>query len=370
MTSLSTADRDLFRPCSQLPWAIAVLMLLAACGNDVAPVAAPRPVKTILVELAAASDLGSVTGEIKARTESDLGFRIGGKVRERLADLGAIVAREEVLARLDDTNERNAVRIAESQLDAHRAELQDAEGNEARQRELLQRGFTTQASYDAASRRLKTAHANVSSAEVSLKDARERLSYAVLQSDGLGVVTAVGAQPGQVVSAGQMVVRVARTGEKEAVFNVAEQMFRTVPRDPSVEVALLSDPSVKALGRVREIAPAADPVTRTFAVRVVLQDPPDRMRLGSAVVGRVLLEAQQVATLPPASLFKDGDRAAVWLFEPTTSTVALRVVTVLRYENDRVLVSDGISNGDRVVVAGLQKLRPGMKVRLLEDAPK
>src|SRR5262245_16453265 len=309
----------------------AALLLLAACTEDVPQAAGPRPVKTIVVELTAASDIGSVTGEIKARIETDLGFRIGGKVSERLVDLGVIVSRDEVLARLDDTNERNAVRIAESQLEGVKAELQDAEGNEARQRELLQRGFATQSSYDSASRRLKTAQANVTSAEVNLKDARERLGYTVLRSDDMGVVTAIGAQPGQVVSAGQMVVRVARTGEKEAVFNVAEQMFRAVPRDPLVEVALLSDPSVKALGRVREVSPAADPVTRTFAVRIMLQDPPDRMRLGSAVVGRVLLEAQQVAVLPPASLFRDGDKAAVWLFDPTTETVAMRPVTVLRY---------------------------------------
>jgi RND family efflux transporter MFP subunit len=348
----------------------ALLALLAGCGNETPPVVEPRPVKTILIELASASDVGAVTGEIKARTESDIAFRIGGKVRERLVDLGAIVAREEVLARLDDTNETNSVRIAEAQVASATAELKDAEGNESRQRELLTRGFATQAAYDSASRRLRMAQAAVSSAEVTLKDARERLSYTILQSDGLGVVTAVGAQPGQVVASGQMVVRVARTGEKEAVFNVAEQIFRTVPRDPLIEVSLLIDPSIKASGRVREVAPAADPVTRTFTVRISLQDPPAEMRLGSAVVGRVVLEAQQVATLPPLSLIKDADKPAVWLFDPTTATVAPRRVTVLRYENDRVLVSEGLANGDRVVVAGVQKLRPGMKVRLLEDAPK
>jgi len=355
-------------PRARLAGAAVWIALLTACSEQAAPPVEPRPVKTVMIELVASSDVGSVTGEIKARTESDLGFRIAGKVRERLVDVGTLVAREEVLARLDDTNEVNSVRIAEAQLAAAGAELKDAEGNEARQRELLQKGYTTQATYDAAARRLKTAQANGSSAEITLKDARERLSYTILQSDGLGVVTAVGAQPGQVVSAGQTVVRVARTGEKEAVFNVAEQMFRTVPRDPVVEVALLSDPAIKTTGRVREIAPAADPVTRTFTVRIALQEPPEQMRLGSAVVGRVLLEAHKVAVLPPAALFNEAGKPAVWLFDLATSTVALRGVTVLRYENDRVLVSEGLVNGDRVVVAGVQKLRPGLKVRLLEDA--
>jgi RND family efflux transporter MFP subunit len=141
-------------------------------------------------------------------------------------------------------------------------------------RELLQRGLTTQVNYDAALRRLKAAQANVTSAEVSLKDTQERLGYTVLRADTLGVITAVGAQPGQVVASGQMIVRLARTGEKEAVFNVAEKMFRTVPRDPLVEVTLLSDPSIKANGRVREISPSADPVTRTFTVRIALIEPP------------------------------------------------------------------------------------------------
>jgi RND family efflux transporter MFP subunit len=342
--------------------------LLAGCGGEAPTAATPRPVKTVVVEVTAASDVGSVTGEIKARTEADVGFRIGGKVRERLVDAGAIVNDNDVLARLDDTNERNAVRIAEAQLSAAKAELQDAEGNESRQRELLSRGFTTQANYDAAQRRLKTAQANVSSAEVNLKDARERLGYTELRAEGPGVITAVGAQPGQVVAAGQLVVRIARTGEKEALFNVAEQMFRNVPRDPPVEVSLLIDPTIKAQGRVREIAPAADPVTRTFAVRIALVDPPREMRLGSAVIGRVLLEAQQVASLPPPSLFKEGEKPAVWIVDPANLTVSLRQIEVLRYENDRILISEGLATGDRVVVAGVQKLRPGMKVRLLEDA--
>jgi RND family efflux transporter MFP subunit len=346
----------------------ALLTLLGGCSSEVSGPAPPRPVKTIAIEFHGSEDHGTVTGEIKPRTETDVGFRIGGKVSERPVDIGSIVAREDLLARLDDTNERNSVRIAESQVAAARAEYEDAKGNETRQRELLSRGFATQATYDSAARRLKTAEANLSSAETTLNDSRERLRYTDLRADSLGVITAVGAQPGQVVSAGQMVVRLARTGEKEALFNVAEQMFRTVPHDPQVIVALLSNPDIKAEGRVREISPSADPVTRTFAVRVALHDPPEEMRLGSAVVGRVLLEAKEVAILPPTALFKDDDMPAVWVFDPATSAVSLRQVMVLRYEKERVLVSGGLKNGERVVVAGVQKLRPGQVVRLLEDS--
>jgi RND family efflux transporter MFP subunit len=360
--------RRFFPRCFSATLSAAVLALLAGCSKETSQAEPTRPVKTAVVELADASNVGAITGEIKPRVEIDVGFRISGKVRERLVDVGTVVAKGDVLARLDDTNELNTVRIAEASLAAIKAELADAETNEARQRELLARGVGTQQNFDAATRRLRTAQANTSSAETSLKDARERLGYTVLHADDAGVITTVGAQAGQVVAVAQMVVRLARAGEKEALFNVAERMFRNVPRDPPVEVSLLSDPSIKALGRVREVAPAADPVTRTFAVRIALQDPPEGLRLGSAVVGRVLLEAKQVAALPPASLAKDGEKPAVWLFNPANSTVGLRQVSVLRYENDRVLISEGLATGDRVVVAGVQKMRPGLKVRLLEDA--
>jgi RND family efflux transporter MFP subunit len=354
------------RDC-RFAWTAALVVLLAGCSNEVAPPSVPRPVKTLVVELADASGAGSITGEIKPRIEIDLGFRISGKISERLVDVGALVAKGDVLARLDNTNERSAVRIAEATLAASTAELTDAQANEGRQRELLARGAGTQANFESATRRLKTAQANLSSSEASLKDSQERLGYTELRADDAGVITAVGAQAGQVVAVAQMVVRLARTNEKEALFNVAERMFQTVPRDPTIEVSLLSDPAIKAMGRVREVAPSADPVTRTFAVRVALADPPMEMRLGSTVVGRVIVEARQVAALPPASLFKDGEKPAVWLFDPATETVGLRQVGVLRYESDRVLVSTGLANGDRVVVAGVQKLRPGLKVRLLGD---
>ncbi len=354
----------------RLLMAAAAATLLASCSEDPIPAPAPRPVKTVVIKRAPIAEIGSLAGEIKARYESDLGFRIGGKVLARPVDVGSVVERSALLARLDDANERNSVRTAEAQVAAATAESQDAAGNEARQRELLEKGATSRAIYDAAARRLKTAQANLTSAQISLSNAKERLAYTELHADEAGVITAVAAQPGQVVSAGQMIVRLALTGAKEALFNVSESMFRNAPVDPLIEVSLLSDPNVKSTGRVREVSPSADPVTRTFAVRVALENPPEMMLLGSPVVGRVLLEAQQVATLPPAALFRDEGKPAVWVFDPATSTVNLRPVGVLRYENDRMLISSGLMDGERVVVAGVQKLRPGLKVRLLEGGSK
>ena len=340
--------------------------LVSACRDDeVSTAPQSRPVRTQLVEIVEWREAGTAIGEIKPRYESDVGFRIAGKIAARPVDVGTVVEKSTLVAKLDSTNEQTAIRIAETDVAAAQAEADDAAGGETRQRGLLQRGFTPQANYDAADRRLRTAKARLEAAELAKKDATERLGYTELRSDDAGVVTAVGAQVGQVVSAGQMIVRIARTGAKEAEFKVAERALRSVPRDPLVEVSLLSDPAIKALGHVREVATTADSVTRTYAVRLSLDTPPDAMRFGATVQGRVVFEEKRVVQLPSSALFDADNGPAVWVFDPSTSTVNPRPVTVLRYESDRVLVVDGLATGERVVIAGVQKLWPGMKVRLM-----
>jgi RND family efflux transporter MFP subunit len=345
---------------------IVVCALLAACQEkEQAAEPAIRPVRTQVVAITDAKNPGSAVGEIKPRYETNIGFRLPGKLAARLVDVGQTVAKGEIIARLDSTNEQTAVSIAEADVKAAQAEQSDATGQEQRQRELLQRGITSQVNYDAAARRLKTAQAKLEAAQLARSDAIEKLGYTDLRSDDAGVVTAVGAQAGQVVATGQMVVRVARTDEKEAEFKVAERVLRSTPLDVVVLVSLLGDPNIKAMGKVREVATTADPITRTFPVRVSLTDPPEAMRFGATVQGRIVLEDKKIVQLPSSALFQSDNRPAVWVFDPASSTVKLRPVTILRYEVDHVLVSDGLQNGERVVTAGVQKLFPGMKVRLL-----
>jgi membrane fusion protein, multidrug efflux system len=338
---------------------------LGACNEEEAAPSPIRLVRTQVVEIVDWKDTGSAIGEIKPRYESEVGFRIAGKIASRLVDVGAAVEAGTVIAKLDSTNEQIAVRVAENGVKAAQAELDDAIGQEARQRELMRHNATPQANYDAAERRLKLAMAKLESAELSRKDAVERLGYTELRSDDAAVVTAVGAQPGQVVAVGHMVVRLARTDVKEAEFRISEQTLRSVPRDPLVDVSLLTDPNIRTSGHVREIATSADPVTRTFAVRVTLTDPPEAMRFGTTVQGWVVFEEKQVVKLPSSALVKSDDGSAVWIFDSASSTVALRRVSVLRYEADQVLVIDGLVKGEIVVTAGVQMLWPGMKVRLL-----
>jgi RND family efflux transporter MFP subunit len=165
-----------------------------------------------------------------------------------------------------------------------------------------------------------------------------------------------------------MVVQIAQKGGRDAVFDVPEQLIRTGPRDPLVEIALTNDPQVKATGRVREVSPQADAATRTFQVKVSISDPSEAMQLGATVVGRVRLGAPSGVEVPASALTEAGGHPAVWVVDPQDQTVSLRNVVVFRYDPASVVISKGLNKGDVVVTAGVQALRPGQKVRILGDA--
>ncbi|HUL06355.1 MAG TPA: efflux RND transporter periplasmic adaptor subunit, partial [Candidatus Acidoferrum sp.] len=219
--------------------------------------------------------------------------------------------------------------------------------------------------FDDTQQALVAAQAGVDAAQAHMRIAQDQLSYTELVADAPGAVTAVGAEPGEVVRAGQMVVRLARQGGRDAVFDAPEELIRTGPRDPVVEIVLTDDPQVRATGRVREVAPQADPVTRTFQVKVGIIDPPEAMRLGSTITGSIKLSAPPGVEVPASVLTEANGRPAVWVVDPQTLTVSLRNVDVLRYDPATVIISEGLETGEIVVTAGVQTLRPGQKVRLL-----
>jgi membrane fusion protein, multidrug efflux system len=190
----------------------------------------------------------------------------------------------------------------------------------------------------------------------------------VLVADAPGAVTAVGAEPGEVVRAGEMIVQLAHQGGRDAVFDVSEQMMRSGPRDPLVEIALTDDPKVRASGRVREVAPQADSATRTHQVKVAIIDPPEAMRLGATITGRVKLSPPPGVEVQASALTQINGDPAVWIVDPQSQSVSLRGVDVLRYDPASIVVSHGLEPGDVVVTAGVQTLRPGQKVRLLGGA--
>ena len=348
---------------------IAIAALIAAtvtgCNQASPPTEAARQVRTIVVHDGAEGEIVSLTGQIRAKDEVSLGFRLDGRMIERPVHVGDRLAAGQVVARLDPQIQQNALRSAEANLASMEAVLTQARLTFARQQELLKEGWTTRANFDEVQQKLLTAQAQVDSAEAQVRTAREQQSYTVLSADAAGAVTAVGAEPGEVVHAGQMVVQLAREGGRDAVFDVPEQLIRNGPHDPVVEITLGNDEQVKATGRVREIAPQADSATRTFQVKVGIADPPAAMRLGATVVGRLRLSAPPGFEVPASALTETDGRPAVWVVDPQSKTVSLRNVEVLRYDPATVVISQGLETGALVVTAGVQTLRPGQKVRLL-----
>ena len=350
---------------SRITAAVFMVAIVAACGKQAPPAPEPRPVRTITIEHGAAGETISLTGQIRAKDHTNLAFRLDGRMIERPVNVGDMVASGQVVARLDPTNEAQALRSAQANLASTQAVLTQAQLTFGRQQKLLREGWTTRARYDEAQQALLVAQAQVDSAHAQVRIAQEELGYTVLAADAAGAVTSVGAEPGEVVRAGQMIVELAHQGARDAVFDVPEQLIRTGPRDPLVEITLSDDPRVTTTGRVREVAPQADATTRTFQVKVGIIDPPEAMHLGSTVTGRIKLSAPPGVEVPASALTEANGQPAVWVVDAKNMTVSLRTVEVLRYDPATVVISRGLAAGDIVVTAGVQTLRPGQKVRLL-----
>lgn len=352
-----------------LPWTL-TLFLLAACEREPEMVEPDiRPVRTVVVAYRDTSVPIVLTGVIQPRDEAGLSFRIAGRMIERLVNRGDVVEPGQVLARLDAQNERNALRAAEANLAAARGQVTQASNHYDRQRHLLDRGFTTRAAYDDAVQSLQTAESQVQAAQAQLRFAQDQVAFTELRADAEGVVIAVGAETGEVVQVGQMIAQLAREGGRDAIFDVPAQIIRDAPGDPQVTIFLTADPTVYAQGRVREVSPVADPVTRTFEVMVGVIDPPEEMRLGATVTARIELEANVAIEIPATALTRQGDQPAVWVVDPEEFTVSLRTIEVSQFGPASVGIYSGVEPGEIVVVAGVQALHPGQKVRLLEETP-
>jgi len=357
------------RSCRSLT-AIFGLSLLAGCG-PVVPVAepTPRPVRIITVQKREAGIPITLTGRVEAEDEVDLAFRISGRLLENNVKRGDRVRAGDLVARLEPQNELNALRSAQAALAAAEGQLTQARNHFERQDTLLKQGWTTRANHDQATQGLQTAQSQVDAAEAQLKTAHDLVSFTELKADASGVVTLQGPLAGEVVQAGQMIVRLARKDGRDAVFDVPAQVLQSAPSDPDVLVTLTNDPTLTARGRVREVAPQANPVTRTFEVKVGLEDPPPAMRLGATVTGRIETEAAPILEVPATALTEFNGHPAVWIVDPSTRTVSIRNVNVLRFDQATVAVEQGLDTGEIVVTAGVQALHPGQKVRLLGSEP-
>lgn len=344
-----------------------IAVLLGGCQEPVTPSPPDiRPVRSVTVERRPGLEHFSSTGQVRAQEEVNIAFRLDGRVLERRVGVGDTVRAGQIVARLDPQNQANALRSARAMMFAAQGQLTQARNTFERQQELMGRGYTTRAQFDQSQQAFQTAQAQAESAQAQLRQAEDMLGYTELYADADGTVIDKGAEPGEVVRAGQMIVKVARQGVRDAVFDIPAQLMRaTSLRDHLVEVALTDDPRVKTTGRAREVAPQADPTTRTFQVRIGLTRPPEAMRLGAVVTGRIQVAGAPSVELPASALLQAQGQPAVWVFDPASHTVALRTVDVLRYERASVVIGEGLETGEVIVTAGVQALRPGQKVRLL-----
>jgi RND family efflux transporter MFP subunit len=347
-------------------WA-AIVALAAGCNRTVeVPPAEVRPVRTVTIEKRSAGDTISLTGTVQAQKEVNLSFRIDGRMIGREVGVGEAVRQGQAIARLDSQNEESNLQAARAQLAAARARLAEARNNHERFRDLVAENAVSRASFEQTESALKAAESQVESAVTQVTLADNRLSYTRLVSEVAGVVTMVGAEPGEIVGPGRMIVQVAREGARDAVFDVPARVHDLASANSRISVALTSDPKVLVAGSVREVAPRADPVTGTFRVRVRLENPPPAMRLGATVTGRLSLAAAPAIEIPPSAVTRIDSKPAVFVVDGATGTVSTRAIEIRSSDPNRVEVGAGLAPGDVVVTAGVQALRPGQKVRLVE----
>ncbi|HEV7328117.1 MAG TPA: efflux RND transporter periplasmic adaptor subunit [Bosea sp. (in: a-proteobacteria)] len=351
--------------------AMLVALALASCGpEEKEPPPPVRYVRTVTVEPPREAPDLSFTGHIEAQDQAALAFRIGGRLAERLVGMGANVREGEVVARLDPENELNDLRSAQAGLTAAQGNLRKAENQFERQSHLLQRHVTTQADFESAQQALTAARAQVEAAQARVHSAEDVVGFTTLKADAPGIVTRVGAEPAEVVAAGRMIVQLARREGRDAVFEIPADLARRLAPGMPVRVALGGDASTQAAGRVREIAPQADPVTRTFRIRVGLSDPAPAFRLGAAVSGSVRAGGSGAIAIPATALTQRDQAVGAWVVDPKSLIVSLRKLDVASTDPATAEITKGLQVGDIVVTAGAGLLREGQQVRLIGAEPR
>jgi RND family efflux transporter MFP subunit len=339
-------------------------VFLAGCSEE--KPAAPtvlRPARVITVAVQKHVFVAQGAGRIQSRYVGQVGFEVSGRLKSRDVDVGAVVKKGQTLAQISSVDYRNKVTAAEAELTAARAAVAQAAPQEERYRILLEKGHTTRPLYENALKALQSAEAQVQAAEANLRIARNQLGYTELRAPDDGIVTATLADPGQVVSAGQAVIEISRSSEREAVFAVASDHIGKARLGLQVKVWVQGRPETGVVGSVRQISPEADGTTGTYQVKVALPSPPPEMRLGAIVVGRAeSADGPEIVSLPSTALLQSGESPQVWVVQDD-GTVRRRAVQIFEFGTDTVALSQGLSAGERVVTAGVNSLADGQRVR-------
>jgi len=347
---------------------LSIGVLLAACSKS-EPVPAPvRPVLSVKVEAMSEENLGRFAGSIQARYESNTGFRVGGRIASRNVDVGTEVQKGTLLATLDPTDQQNQLRSAQGDLARVQAQLINAQANARRQQALFDRGVGAQAQLDIAMTDLKTTQASLDQARAAVNQSKDQLDYTQLRSDHKAVVTAWNAEAGQVVTAGQQVVTLAQPDIKEAVIDLPDTLVDEIPSDVVFLVAGQLDPSINTTATLREIEPQAQSATRTRRARLTLANTPDGFRLGTAISVTLSSAIKPRIELPVTTLQEVDGKLRIWVIDTQSKTVNPRDVSVISRTDSSVVLAGGVKNGERVVSAGVNSLKPGQSVKLDEDS--
>lgn len=337
-----------------------VCAVLTAC-DEKAEVPPPQQVRAVVAAAARYQSGAEITGEIKARVQTELSFRISGRVLERTVEVGSHVRAGDVLARLNDTEQQADVNVARAALDSARAVVAQRTLAFDRARSLLQSGAVPRALFDDAQKELLSAHAALEAAEAALAMAEDALSYTKLKATADGIVIARGVEAGQVVSAAQSAFTLAHDGSRDAVFDVFEAFFLDGRPLNDVEVAPVSDPSVDIRASIREVSPVIDTKAGTIRIKVRLREGTP-WSLGTPVVGKLRASPRDGIVLPYTAIASAEGEPAVWLVNTKDQSVSLRKISVDRYRQSDFVVADGIAAQDLIVTEGGKFLKEGQAV--------
>lgn len=339
-----------------------VIFLLPGCGDNHGNKTVPvRTVRYVVVGSAQTLPALERTGEIHAHDETILSFRTGGRIVTRSVDIGDRVNAGQLLATLENTTSQNQLDGAQADYEGAKASAQVAALNVSRMQKLMPTGAIARTQLDTARADWLVARARLKNSESALRNARESLGWTRLMAPQSGMITEVSASAGQVVSGGQSVLTLATGEARDVVFDIAKPDAIPPQEQAGLRVSLLSDPSVQASAALRDISPQADPQTRTWRVRATLQNPPLAMALGASVTVTLPATGPHGYALPASALSRVGDKPAVYVINPQ-SQAQLRVVVPAYYTATSVIISGGLEPGDRVITAGVSKLRSGEPV--------
>jgi multidrug efflux system membrane fusion protein len=343
-------------------------LCLLACSEPEPAVEPARPVRVTTVNFANTIATANYSGEVRVRHEPALAFQVPGKIAKRWVEVGATVKPGQLLATLDPPDFKFNEAGSAAQLNAAQAELDQARKDLLHANNLLEKQLTSPATVERRQQAVRAAEAHAAQAQAGLALSARKSAYTELRAEQAGVIAAVDAEAGQVVAAGQPIFRLSRTGEKEVVVNVPENHLDDVQSASEIKVSLWAKPGVFYPAKVREISPGVDALIRTLTVKVSILNPSDDVRMGmTATVHIRRTESRPIARLPLTALTQNGQQTVVWVFDPATLTVHPQPVELAGYEDENAKILRGLNPGDQVVTAGVHKLLPGEKVRLLEQ---